>query len=196
MACGPTTRGCCTHGFWPPNPPAGSWRSSCCRLPEGAVEEVLSSTQPVAWKAMVRNAKRWSDGTALGFEASTTNCRSSPEKKTRPTATAWFGCRGMAAQVQVSTFAEVLDDLGKTPLPPYMKSVQAEDARPRGLPNGVRLGSRQCGRADGRTALRRRSFWAELAAARPAFEPVDPSRRCGHVQAFVRGCCDGPRHAR
>ena len=31
---------------------------------EGAVEEVLSSSEPVAWKAMVRNAKRWSDGTA------------------------------------------------------------------------------------------------------------------------------------
>jgi S-adenosylmethionine:tRNA ribosyltransferase-isomerase len=32
---------------------------------KGTVEEVLSSTQPVTWKAMVRNAKRWSDGLAL-----------------------------------------------------------------------------------------------------------------------------------
>lgn len=90
---------------------------------EGAVEEVLSSSAPVAWKAMVRNAKRWSDGTATAsgqrHELHITREKDAPDGN-RVVRLSWRGGKG------ASTFAEVLDDLGKTPLPPYMRRA-AED---------------------------------------------------------------------
>ncbi|MGB1099572.1 MAG: S-adenosylmethionine:tRNA ribosyltransferase-isomerase [Flavobacteriales bacterium] len=90
---------------------------------ELTMEEVLSSKEPVTWKAMIRNAKRWKDGKAhaSGSHHDLEIIREDDAQDGhRVVRLSW----GQAEQT--STFAEVLDDLGKTPLPPYMRRA-AED---------------------------------------------------------------------
>lgn len=90
---------------------------------ELTMEEVLSSKEPVTWKAMIRNAKRWKDGKAHAsgrhHDLEITR-EDDAQDGHRVVRLSW----GQAEQT--STFAEVLDDLGKTPLPPYMRRA-AED---------------------------------------------------------------------
>ena len=90
-------------------------------------EACLASTEPVAWKAMVRNAKRWSDGRAtargVGHELTIVQQENAPDGG-RVVRLEWTSSHGA-----VSTFAEVLDDLGKTPLPPYMRRAAEEQDR-------------------------------------------------------------------
>lgn len=92
----------------------------------GAVETALSARDSVQWKAMVRNAKRWSDGkaTAAGVHHELHISRlPDAEDGNRVVELTWRHAQG--AQ---STFAEVLEDLGKTPLPPYMRRpAEAQD---------------------------------------------------------------------
>ncbi len=92
----------------------------------GAVETALASRDAVQWKAMVRNAKRWSDGTAIaaGVHHELHISRlPDAEDGNRVVELTWRQDQGTQ-----STFAEVLEDLGKTPLPPYMRrSAEAQD---------------------------------------------------------------------
>ena len=92
----------------------------------GAVETALSARDAVQWKAMVRNAKRWADGTAIavGVHHELHISRlPDAEDGNRVVELTWTHADGGR-----STFAEVLEDLGKTPLPPYMRrSAEAQD---------------------------------------------------------------------
>ena len=91
-----------------------------------AVETALSARDAVQWKAMVRNAKRWSDGTATAeglHHQLHISRRPDAEDGNRVVELTWSHAQGVQ-----STFAEVLEDLGKTPLPPYMRrSAEAQD---------------------------------------------------------------------
>ena len=91
---------------------------------EGPLERVLSSQQPVRWKAMVRNAKKWSDGQA---SAKGTRCAMAiyledvAEDGTRIVKLAWSSLEGPEDGPAPGTFAEALDAVGNTPLPPDMR---------------------------------------------------------------------------
>lgn len=91
---------------------------------DAPVEESLVQRREVVWKAMVRNAKRWSDGVAAAagsYHELHVERMSDAEDGTRVVRLTWTKNDGGEA-----SFAEVLDDLGKTPLPPYMRRA-AED---------------------------------------------------------------------
>ena len=93
---------------------------------QGTAEQSLTRTDSVEWKAMVRNAKRWSDGTATAKgDRFLLNLERMDETAdgVRCVRLTWTAHE---PGLQGATFAEVLDDLGKTPLPPYMKRA-AED---------------------------------------------------------------------
>lgn len=88
---------------------------------QGTAEQSLTRTDSVEWKAMVRNAKRWSDGTATAKgDRFLLNLERMDETAdgVRCVRLTWTAHE---PGLQGATFAEVLDDLGKTPLPPYMK---------------------------------------------------------------------------
>lgn len=85
------------------------------------VEESLLAREEVRWTAMVRNAKRWSDGraTAEGRDHVLNVERLSDAfDGTRVVRLTWQAKDSGHAN---ATFGEVLEDLGKTPLPPYMR---------------------------------------------------------------------------
>lgn len=90
------------------------------------VEEALAARGSVQWKAMVRNAKRWSDGTAVANGQSHelwVHELSKAADGHRVLSLEWKSNHGLN-----SSFAEVLEDLGKTPLPPYMRrSAELQD---------------------------------------------------------------------
>ena len=92
----------------------------------GTVETSLSSRGPMQWKAMVRNAKRWSGGTATaaGVQHELHVSRQpDAEDGNRVVELTWTHAQG-----KPSTMAEVLEDLGQTPLPPYMRrSAESQD---------------------------------------------------------------------
>jgi hypothetical protein len=78
---------------------------------------------------MVRNAKKWSDGQA---SAEGTRCAMAisledvADDGTRIVKLAWSSLEGPEDVPAPGTFAEALDDLGKTPLPPYMRRAAVE----------------------------------------------------------------------
>lgn len=89
--------------------------------PESApMEAVLASSEPCRWKAMVRNAKRWSDGQAV---VNGTSTQMTIERLERGEAGTWTVRLDWNSD---ATFAAVLEDLGKTPLPPYMRRAAVE----------------------------------------------------------------------
>ena len=89
--------------------------------PESApMESVLASSEPCRWKAMVRNAKRWTDGHA---SVTGTATHMTIERETRGEDGTWTVRLEWDSD---ATFAEVLEDLGKTPLPPYMRRAAVE----------------------------------------------------------------------
>lgn len=80
-------------------------------------EEALAATAPVRWQAMIRNVKRWSQGVAsVEGRACTLTIEHAGqgEDGVHEVRLSWVsdGTR---------TFGEVLEDLGRTPLPPYMR---------------------------------------------------------------------------
>jgi len=92
------------------------------------VEESLAARGEVVWTAMVRNAKRWSDGRATAegrhHVLAVERLRDSDDG-TRVVRLSWGVKKGGEGE---STFGEVLEDLGKTPLPPYMRrAAEAQD---------------------------------------------------------------------
>ena len=84
------------------------------------MESVLESSEPCRWKAMVRNAKRWADGHASVTGIST---HMTIEREERGEDGTWTVRLDWDSD---ATFAEVLEDLGNTPLPPYMRRAAVE----------------------------------------------------------------------
>ena len=80
-------------------------------------ETALASRGPLIWKAMVRNAKRWNQGMA---SVHGTKCSMQiqhvrrDEEGAHEVQLSWEGAGNL-------TFGDVLEDLGRTPLPPYMR---------------------------------------------------------------------------
>ncbi len=88
------------------------------------VEEALAEENGVRWKALIRNAKRWTVGhaTATGRAHSLRiELLAGADDGSRTVHLSWDEKAG-----RQPSFAEVLEDLGKTPLPPYMRRA-AED---------------------------------------------------------------------
>ena len=82
------------------------------------VEEALCSTDSLAWKAMVRNSKRWSGDVARASGLRHDLVITREEDATDGNLVVRLSWN---SQNGGSTFADVLNDLGKTPLPPYMR---------------------------------------------------------------------------
>lgn len=78
-----------------------------------SIEEAMSAQKKVEWKCMIGNLKRWNDGLVLTF----------PLNKSKIS----MSLNDRAGQVVKFTweteepFSKILDNFGKTPLPPYIK---------------------------------------------------------------------------
>ena len=83
--------------------------------PSRAHEEVMISEQTCTWKCMIGNAKRWKQGTSLANTSlNFTATRTGEDEVT-------FEWEGM-------TFSQLLTEIGKIPLPPYIqREVEQED---------------------------------------------------------------------
>lgn len=83
--------------------------------PSRAHEQVMNSQETCTWRCMIGNAKKWKVGTALtNEELNFTATRSGDDEVT-------FHWKGM-------TFSELLTEIGKIPLPPYIqREVEEED---------------------------------------------------------------------
>lgn len=87
----------------------------------GPTDQALMHTDGSVWKAMVRNAKRWTSGplTAEGRCAVVTVERHADAADgTAQVRLSWKALQGDGTPI---TLGDVLEDLGRTPLPPYMK---------------------------------------------------------------------------
>jgi len=77
-------------------------------LPSTAHEEVMASEQQCVWKCLIGNARKWKLGTSLKSPAlDFTATRTGADEVT-------FDWEGMS-------FAELLTEIGKVPLPPYIQ---------------------------------------------------------------------------
>ena len=84
--------------------------------PSTAHEEVMLTQGSCTWKCMIGNAKRWRDGTPLVNETYSLEATLTGEDEVTFT---WTGM----------TFSELLTEIGKTPLPPYiLREVEREDS--------------------------------------------------------------------
>jgi S-adenosylmethionine:tRNA ribosyltransferase-isomerase len=83
--------------------------------PSKVHEEVMHTTSSCTWKCMIGNAKKWKEGTALQHEVVPfTATRTGDNEVT-------FSWEGM-------TFSDLLEEVGKIPLPPYIhREVEQED---------------------------------------------------------------------
>ncbi len=83
--------------------------------PSKAHEEVMNSRRSCTWKCMIGNAKKWKPGTLLSHTSlAFTAIRTGKDEVT-------FEWEGM-------TFSELLTEIGKIPLPPYIqREVEQED---------------------------------------------------------------------
>lgn len=83
--------------------------------PSRAHEAVMNSQKNCSWKCMIGNAKRWKQGTTLTSKSlAFTATRTGDDEVT-------FKWEGM-------TFSELLTEIGKIPLPPYIqREVEPED---------------------------------------------------------------------
>ncbi len=84
-------------------------------VPSKVHEEVMNSQHSCTWKCLIGNAKRWKPGTALSSKSlAFTATRTGEDEVT-------FEWEGM-------TFSELLTEIGKIPLPPYIqREVEQED---------------------------------------------------------------------
>jgi len=99
------------------------------------MEQALSSTQPVDWKCLVKGGKRWNDGTAFievegsGGIWSVQAKRIGADEGVRFVQLSWTFRDNKSEKRSVLCFSELLDVLGKMPLPPYMRrQEEAQDA--------------------------------------------------------------------
>ena len=83
--------------------------------PSSVHEEVMLSRGNCTWKCMIGNAKKWKQGTSLENESlSFTATRTGNDEVT-------FNWEGI-------TFSELLEEIGKIPLPPYIqREIEQED---------------------------------------------------------------------
>ncbi|MDA0303420.1 MAG: S-adenosylmethionine:tRNA ribosyltransferase-isomerase [Bacteroidetes bacterium] len=95
------------------------------------MEQALGSAEPLVWRCLVRGAKRWRDGTAsLQGEGEYAQWKIEAqlhqiEEGTRQVRFDW----SQEGQSE-STWGELLEMLGNTPLPPYMRRKdEAQDAK-------------------------------------------------------------------
>ncbi|MEM6965056.1 MAG: S-adenosylmethionine:tRNA ribosyltransferase-isomerase [Bacteroidota bacterium] len=87
-------------------------------LPSTAHEQVMMSEQRCTWKCMIGNAKKWKQGTALTHQSVALKAtRTSADEVT-------FEWKGM-------TFSQLLKEIGKIPLPPYLQREVEQDDRDR-----------------------------------------------------------------
>jgi len=83
--------------------------------PSRAHEKVMMSHKLCTWKCMIGNAKKWKQGTSLIY-------KSNHLKATRT------GVDEVTFEWEGKTFSQLLTDIGKTPLPPYIhREVEQED---------------------------------------------------------------------
>ncbi len=84
-------------------------------LPSKAHEEVMMSHSLCTWKCMIGNARKWKQGTSLAHKSiNFTATRTGKDEVT-------FEWEGM-------TFSQLLTEIGKIPLPPYIhREVEEED---------------------------------------------------------------------
>jgi S-adenosylmethionine:tRNA ribosyltransferase-isomerase len=84
-------------------------------LPSKAHEEVMASTDGCTWKCFIGNAKKWKQGTSLSHDSLNFTATRTADDKVA------FTWEGMA-------FSELLTEIGKIPLPPYIqREVAPED---------------------------------------------------------------------
>jgi S-adenosylmethionine:tRNA ribosyltransferase-isomerase len=77
--------------------------------PSRAHEEVMMSQKQCTWKCMIGNARKWKPGTSLAHTSLPfTATRTGEDEVT-------FEWQGM-------TFSQLLTEIGKIPLPPYIKA--------------------------------------------------------------------------
>jgi len=88
---------------------------------EEPVEKALNARQDVRWLAMVRNAKRWSDGRATVAGQRHQLIIERLERREEGTHLVKLSWTSLDKETMSSSLSEVLDDLGQTPLPPYMR---------------------------------------------------------------------------
>ena len=94
---------------------------------ERSMEQALASTQCVVWKCMVKGAKRWTAGeAALQVEDSrgkweVTAKRVGMDEGVRYIELKWTHRSAATGDVQEVSFVELLEAMGKMPLPPYMR---------------------------------------------------------------------------
>ncbi len=108
--------------------PTGAHMEVLCLEPVQPVEitEAFAQTERTVWRALVRNGKRWQVGTAVTkeivLEGKNYTLQATLKAKEADSALVEF------LWDQVQTFAEVLDDVGILPLPPYLnRETKAED---------------------------------------------------------------------
>jgi len=83
--------------------------------PSSAHEQVMMSRNNCTWKCMIGNAKRWEQGTSLTNKSNNVKATRTGKDEVN------FEWEGM-------TFSELLTEIGKTPLPPYLhREVDKED---------------------------------------------------------------------
>ncbi len=85
------------------------------RAPSAVHEEVMLTRERCTWKCMIGNAKKWKKGTSLRNESlQFTATRTGEDEVTFE----WEG----------TTFSELLEEIGKIPLPPYIqREIEQED---------------------------------------------------------------------
>lgn len=88
-------------------------------LPSKVHEEVMNATKSCRWRCMIGNAKKWKVGSSLKIEElNLVANRSSEDEVTFE----WFSDE---------TFSDVLTEIGKIPLPPYIDREVEEDDQDR-----------------------------------------------------------------
>jgi S-adenosylmethionine:tRNA ribosyltransferase-isomerase len=102
---------------------------------EMSIEQALASTQSVVWKCMVKGGKRWTAGEAgLNVEdtAGTWEVNAKCvgiDEGVRYIELKWMQRSAASGESREASFAELLEAMGKMPLPPYMsRPAEEQDA--------------------------------------------------------------------
>ena len=94
---------------------------------EMSMEQALASTESVVWKCMVKGGKRWTAGEAgLKVEDATGKWevnakRVGMDEGVRYIELKWTHRSAASGESREASFAELLEAMGKMPLPPYMR---------------------------------------------------------------------------
>jgi S-adenosylmethionine:tRNA ribosyltransferase-isomerase len=101
--------------------------------PKGkSMEQALAATESVVWKCMVKGGKRWNAGTAsLRVEDAEGKWQLEAERVgmdegVRYVELRWKHRSSASGEARQASFAELLEAMGKMPLPPYMRRTAEE----------------------------------------------------------------------